>query len=333
MYRIIEDQIIQDNSSGLNKGFLADEKEGNLNFNIEISDNINKESQLFSIPDAFSEISSPNYTDKNLNESQNNTFKNIEPTSDFFSKEILEKNLEILEKNLGLREMENDYSENFLPFNCYDTNFPQTKTKNSSENDVQNNEYKQKPNFNSIIKISKNRKFFRVDDSKKHFKVAISKFATEELNLLIEKSDLPRKLKKKIHLPNYNMFTSNVRELDNLNFLSFDLKNIFIHGKKEGNLQEDNEKKISNILNYNKDPEKIKEIKDFLFLKYEDIIKKFYKSEKFDEFKKKELTQFFNDGMIKVKNISLLKDNGLLDLFKMTNKKRKKQFFSSKVME
>lgn len=326
MYRIIEDQIIQDNSFGLNKGFLADEKEGNLNFNIEISDNINKESQLFSIPDAFSEISSPNYTDKNLNESQNNTFKNIELTSDFFPKEILEK-------NLGLREMENDYSENFLPFNYYDTNFPQTKTKNSSENDVQNNEYKQKPNFNSIIKISKNRKFFRVDDLKKHFKVAISKFATEELNLLIEKSDLPRKLKKKIHLPNYKMFTSNVRELDNLNFLSFDLKNIFIHGKKEGNLQEDNEKKISNILNYNKDPEKIKEIKDFLFLKYEDIIKKFYKSEKFDEFKKKELTQFFNDGMIKVKNISLLKDNGLLDLFKMTNKKRKKQFFSSKVME
>ena len=76
-------------------------------------------------------------------------------------------------------------------------------------------------------------------------------------------------------------------------------------------------------------PEKTKKIKDFLFLKYEDIIKQFYKSEKFDEFKKNELTQFFNEGIIKEKKISLLEENGLVKLFEMTKKKRKRELFSS----
>lgn len=89
---------------------------------------------------------------------------------------------------------------------------------------------------------------------------------------------------------------------------------------------------ISKILNYTKYPEKIKKIKDFLSLKYEDLIKLFYNSKKFEQFKDHELTKFFNDGIIKEKHISLLKQNGLLDLFKMTQKKRKKDFFCSKVM-
>ena len=249
-----------------------------------------------------------------------------------------------------LKDVENDYSENVnskidkdndISNGEYKINFTETKKIiNISENDnffLRNNEsfleYKQKPNFNHITKISKNRKFFRVDDSKKHFKVAISKFATEELNFLIKKSDLPKKLKRKIHLPNYQMFTSNVKELDNLDFLSFEVKHIFTYGKKEGNLQKDNEEIISKILNNKKYPEKIKKIKDFLSLKYEDIIKLFYKSKKFDEFKEKKLTKFFNDGMLKEKNISLLEQNGLLNLLKMTQKKRKKNFFCSKVMK
>jgi hypothetical protein len=62
---------------------------------------------------------------------------------------------------------------------------------------------------------------------------------------------------------------------------------------------------------------------------YEDIIKLFYKSEKFEEFKKDELTQFFNEGIKKEKNISLLEDDGLVRLFKMTKKKRKRNLFSS----
>ena len=45
-------------------------------------------------------------------------------------------------------------------------------------------------------KIQQPRKYFRVDDAKKHFKVAISQFATEEINSLIKNSDLSNRFKK-----------------------------------------------------------------------------------------------------------------------------------------
>ena len=173
------------------------------------------------------------------------------------------------------------------------------------------------------------RKYFRVDDAKKHFKVAISQFATERLNSLIKESELPKRYKKRIHLPHHKLFSSNPKEIDNYQFLSFNVKEIFTYGKADNNLQAKNEENISKILEFSKFPEKTKKIKDFLFLKYEDIIKLFYDSEKFDEFKKNDLTQFFNEGIKKEKNISLLEDYGLIELFKMTKKKRKRNLFSS----
>ncbi len=81
------------------------------------------------------------------------------------------------------------------------------------------------------------------------------------------------------------------------------------------------------ISEYKKHPEKKKEIIDFLSLKYEEIIKLFYKSKKFKKFKENEMTKFFADGIKKEKNISLLEDDGLIKLFKMTNKKRKRKIF------
>jgi hypothetical protein len=46
-------------------------------------------------------------------------------------------------------------------------------------------------------------------------------------------------------------------------------------------------------------------------------------------FKNNELTKFFNDGIEKEKNISLLEEDGLVKLFQMTKKKRKRELFSS----
>ena len=187
-------------------------------------------------------------------------------------------------------------------------------------------------NPNPSSNLCPNRKYFRVDDAKKHYKVAISQFVTEQINKLIKNSNLPKILKKKIHLPHFKLFTSNIKELDNFEFLSFDIKTVFTYGKTENNLQGSNDLIISKILNYNKFPEKSKEIKDFLNLKYEDIIKLFYKSEKFKEFKENEMTKFFNAGIEKEKKISLLEDEGLVKLFKMTKKKRKRELFSSKLI-
>lgn len=228
MNNIIEDQIIQYES-------LVDEKEENLNTNIELFNNISNEFPLFSKSDLFSEITFPTYIEKNEKKHLTETRKIlIENQSAFFSKEIFEK-------NLGLKDFGNDYSEKFNSILDKDNDILNGEYKiNFAESEnflLKNNEslieYRQKPNFNPTAEISKKRKFFRVDDSKKHFKVAINKFATEELNLLIKKSGLPKKLQRKIHLPNYKMFTSNVKELDNLDFLSFELKNIFTYGKNE----------------------------------------------------------------------------------------------------
>jgi hypothetical protein len=174
------------------------------------------------------------------------------------------------------------------------------------------------------------RKYFRVEDAKKHIKKAISQFATQELNRLIKSSELGTKFKKPIHLPNYKLFTSNSKELDNLDFLSFNLKKVFTYGKKDGNRQDKNEKNLNRILEYKKYPEKTKKIKEFLDLTYQDIIKLFYQSSNFEEFRNTKLTQFFDEGIKSQKKISLLEDGGLLKLFEMTKKKKKEKFcFSS----
>ena len=206
--------------------------------------------------------------------------------------------------------------------------------KNTSDKDENNGNKKMdglSPNLKANLDLHP-RKFFRVDDAKKHFKVAISKYATQVINNLIQNSDLPKGLKKKIHLPNFKAFTSNVREFDNYQFLSFDLKTVFTHGKTDENLQGCNDKIISKILNYKKHPEKLQKMKNFLSLKYKDIIKQFYKSENFKEFKENDLTKFFDDGIKKEKNISLLEEDGLVKLFEMTNKKRKRDLFSINLM-
>ena len=219
-------------------------------------------------------------------------------------------------------KLDSKNEENKL-FNC---------TKAQLENIEQSSLGSPNLNFNPNIEISnsKSRKYFRVDDAKKHFKVAISKFATEKLNSLIKESDLPKRLKKKIHLPHFKMFTSNVKEFDNFEFLSYDMKTIFIYGKNGGNLQEKNEEIISKIWNYNKNPENVNKIKEFLSSKYVDIIKLFYKSKNFDEFKKGELTMFFSEGIQKEKKIDLLEKDGLITMFQMTKKKRKRELFTLK---
>ena len=194
---------------------------------------------------------------------------------------------------------------------------------------IKNKLFTSTPQNNMNINLNFNfksepRKCFRVDDAKKHFKVSISKYATEEINNLIKDSDLPKRLKKKIHLPNFKTFTSNVKEYDNYKFLNYSLKSVFIHGKTDDNLQGSNDEIISKILNYTKFSEKIQKIKDFLSLKYKDIIKLFYKSENFILFKENDMTKFFSNGIKKEKNISLLEEDGLIKLFEMTGKKRKR---------
>ena len=102
------------------------------------------------------------------------------------------------------------------------------------------------------------------------------------------------------------------------------MKTVFTYGKTDDNYQGSNGKNISNILEY---PEKAKEINEFLSMTYEEIIELFYKSKKFEEFKAKDEIKSITERLEKEKNISLFEKNGLIKLFKMTQKKRKGEGF------
>ena len=272
----------------------------------------------FSSSDSFSEEKVHLDLSLDKNESYNSNFMQPPPDllnynqNDISSFSFPEENEEFLYPYLPLFE--------YLPLQFIKKQ-EETSTKNKKDSDsIKNNK------FEIMLKDSK-AKYFRVDSAKKHFKVAISRFATKKLNSLIKESHLPKRLKKKIHLPHNKLFTSNPKEYDNFQFLSLEWKEILILGNTGQNLQGNNKAKISEILNYKKNPEKTKEIIEFLSLKYEDIIKLFYESKEFQKFKEDETTKFYEEGIQKEKNISLLKDNGLIKLFKMTNKKRKREMF------
>ena len=170
--------------------------------------------------------------------------------------------------------------------------------------------------------------YFRMDMAKKHFKVRISQFATDTLNKLIKESILYETIRDSFHLPNSKLFTSKVTECINYKSLNYTIKDIFIIGKDTEELQRKNFKTISKIYKifekYEKLPENLKKVKDFLEMRFEDLIKMFYDSVEFNTFKNDKKTIFFDDGTKAQEGFSLLEDYGLIKLFKLLKKKRKR---------
>ena len=270
----------------------------------------------------------PNYFSSEINYPNISIYENDTDNPNFFFQpppDLPNQNQNL--NDMSLFNFSEEFDKIYFPNLSSSENLSSSFFKKQEEINIENESHKNK--FEIISKNNNKNKYFRVDSAKIHFKVAVSQFFTEQINFLIKKSKLPKKLKKKIHLPHFKKFTSNPKEFDNFQFLSFDLKQILTFGKTDENLQGNNYKKILEISEYKKHPEKKKEIIDFLSLKYEEIIKLFYKSKKFQKFKENEMTKFFADGIKKEKNISLLEDDGLIKLFKMTNKKRKRKIFFS----
>ena len=183
---------------------------------------------------------------------------------------------------------------------------------------------------NKFVIEKKYPKYWRFDATKKHWKSKISQYAEEQLNKLIQNSDLPQELKIQIHKPNSLSFTANVTVKDNYNFLSFNLKDIFSIGKETEELQKQNHEVITKIFNYfskiGKDSlsANVQLVREFLEMNYEELIKKFYDSDEFNKFKDDYMTKFFDEGTKKQEGFSLLEDYGLIKIFKMLKKKRKR---------
>lgn len=171
--------------------------------------------------------------------------------------------------------------------------------------------------------------YFRMDMAKKYYKTKISQFATDRINKYIKKSNLPIKLKKNIHLPNSKLFTSKVTETINYNSLNYSLREIFTIRKEKDNLQKKNFFNFSKIDRYIENlkdkqlSESILNIKNFLDMNYEDLIRMFYDSEEFLVFKNDELTKFFDKGVFSQEGFPLSDDYGLIKLFKILKKRKR----------
>lgn len=182
------------------------------------------------------------------------------------------------------------------------------------------------------FKVQKEKKQieWRMDNTKKHWKTRISNYAKEEINKYISESDLPKELKNLIHSPHSKRFSANPVVTANYKFLNYNLFQIFTIGKEDGKLQRQNEENITKIFEYiekvglDNISESLRKIKNFFEMSYEDLIKKFYHSYEFLDFKNDETTIFYDEGMQKQEKFSLLKDYGLIKLFKMIQKKRKR---------
>ena len=169
--------------------------------------------------------------------------------------------------------------------------------------------------------------YWRFDAAKKHWKTKISIISTNYINKKIKRSDLLEEYKKKIHKPNSLLFTANVKELDNCDFLEKDLRTIFTIGKENNPNQQNNEYNISKIyenfekVGYNNLSDKMLEIKNFFEMKYEDLIKKFYESDEFINFKNEEKTLFFDKGTKKQERFTISEDLGLIKIFRRKRKR------------
>ena len=170
----------------------------------------------------------------------------------------------------------------------------------------------------------------RFDMVKKHWKSRISKYGTKEINDLIEVSDLPEELKKSIHKPNSLKFTSIANVVENSKFLGFSLRTIYTIGWENENLQKQNKENIDGIFQYlekigNENiSENLRKIKNFFEMNYKELIIQFYNSNEFNEFKVDNKTIDYDKKTIEQEGFSLLTNHGLIRLFQMVNKKRKR---------
>ena len=89
-------------------------------------------------------------------------------------------------------------------------------------------------------------------------------------------------------------------------------------GKEEDNKRKENYENIEAIKNfYKENPKKnVGKIIKLLDMTYEEVIEKFYESKEFDELKRDEVAIFYDEELVKQKNMSLFEKNGLIQLFK-----------------
>ena len=160
--------------------------------------------------------------------------------------------------------------------------------------------------------------YWRFDAAIKWFKTNSVQYILGELKRLIKGSDIPEEFKsKKLYLPNSDLFSAVASMPVNYRFLSLTVKEILGLGKEKHSKQRESYQTLSAIQEAIKDSpisEANDRLREFLEKTYEELIKDFYLSEEFEEFKKSKIAQFHDEGVIKQEKISLLEENGFIRL-------------------
>lgn len=174
-----------------------------------------------------------------------------------------------------------------------------------------------------ISKVNKtNRKsipfYPRIDDWKIYWRAKINKYYIEEINSLIEKSDLPKELKKIIHAPYYKGFTIKVKCSSTKEDLGKKMRTILTIGHETQKNQSQNLRNIQAIINYNlnNQSESVQKIVDLLNKTYEEVIGDFYVSPKLLELCNDDTAKFYDEEFIKQKGFSLFEKDGLIRIFR-----------------
>ena len=157
--------------------------------------------------------------------------------------------------------------------------------------------------------------YFKLDSCIKHFKVSITQYVVEVLNLNLNNSNC----KDQFQIPSSKKFTANTNYVDNFDFLFMKIKDILVIGLKNEEAQAENNNELIKLI-YEDKSDKYEAVKNILELNYENIIQAFYNDTKiFNKFKQSKLTQFYNDenrGFPKQFKFSLLENYGFLDFIK-----------------
>ena len=174
-----------------------------------------------------------------------------------------------------------------------------------------------------ISKVNKtNRKsipfYPRIDDCKIYWRAKINKYYIEEINSLIEQSDLPKELKKIIHAPYYKGFTIKVKCSSTKEDLGKKMRTILTIGHETQKNQSQNLRNIQAIINYNlnNQSESVQKIVDLLNKTYEEVIGDFYESPKFLELCNDDTAKFYDEEFLKQKGFSLFEKDGLIRIFR-----------------
>jgi hypothetical protein len=264
------------------------------------------------------------YSNDNSDSPNIPTFKVNGENEKFYKYIIGEGSISQFDKN---KENENNNKNNSTRENSNENKESNIEKVSQNLNIEEEVKREKTPKFRTKITTSSKPSYWRFDYAKKYWKSKITQNLIDCINEKISNSDLPIEYKNKIHKPNSLLFTANVKESDNCDFLEKDNRAILTFGKENNEKQKHNDDNISEIyeyfekIGYNNLSDKMLNIKNLLEMTYEEYIKTFYESDEFTSFKNEERTRFYDEGTKKQEGFTISENLGLIKIFRRKRKR------------